>query len=271
MRPTAQPPGRPSRKLVTAIGAAFIVVAVGIGTTGTLATPAHAASSAPADVTATGQITGFGGLCVDDRGGSTANHNPIQVATCNGTAEQSFTVDSTTNTVVVLGTCMGVLGGGNANGTLVDIYTCNGTGGQVWTPQSNGELVNPQSGKCLTDPGSGGSGTQLEIVTCTDTSNQQWTLPTSSGGGGTTPNFGPNVLVFNPSMSSSTIQSEIKSVYSTEQTNQFGTQRYALLFTPGTYNVDVPVGFYTQVLGLGQSPTQTTITGGGVHADANWN
>ena len=235
-----------------------------VGTTVTLATPAHA------DVTATGQITGFVGLCLDDRAASTTNFNPIQVFTCNGTGAQSWTVDSTTNTLMVLGKCLDINGGGTANGTTVDLYDCNGTGAQVWVPQSNRELVNPQSGKCLDDTGFGGSGTQVQIWSCADSSNQQWILPTG-GGGGTTPNFGPNVLVFNPSMPNSTIQSQINSVFSTQQSNQFGTQRYALLFTPGSYNVDVPVGFYTQVLGLGQSPTQTTITGGGVHADANWN
>ncbi|WP_190276679.1 carbohydrate-binding protein [Catenulispora acidiphila] len=98
---------------------------------------------------------------------------------------------------------------------------------------------------------------------------------TAGGGCGTscggTPNFGPNVLVFDPSMSASTIQNQINTVYNAQQSNEMGTNRYAILFKPGTYNEDVPVGFYTQVLGLGQSPTQTTITGGGVHADANWN
>src|SRR5487761_1712933 len=95
-------------KLVTTIGAAFIVVAVGIGTTSTLATPAHAASSASADVTATGQITGYTGLCLDDRAASTANFNPIQAYTCNGSAAQSWTVDSTTNTLGVLGKCLDI-------------------------------------------------------------------------------------------------------------------------------------------------------------------
>jgi hypothetical protein len=100
-------------------------------------------------------------------------------------------------------------------------------------------------------------------------------LTVASGGCGTscggTPDFGPNVFVFDPSMSSSSIQNQINSVYNSQQSSEMGTGRYAMLFKPGTYNVDVPVGFYTQVLGLGQSPTQTTITGGGVHADANWN
>ncbi|HEV2634248.1 MAG TPA: glucosylceramidase, partial [Actinocrinis sp.] len=39
---------------------------------------------------ATGQITGYGGLCIDDRAASTANFNPVQVYTCNGTAAQHF-------------------------------------------------------------------------------------------------------------------------------------------------------------------------------------
>ena len=38
------------------------------------------------------------------------------------------------------------------------------------------------------------------------------------------------------------------------------------MFEPGTYNVSVPVGFYTEVVGLGQNPSQTVITGGGIDA-----
>ena len=72
-------------------------------------------------------------------------------------------------------------------------------------------------------------------------------------------------------MSTSTIQSDINAVYNTQQSNQFGTQRYELMFEPGTYNVSVPVGFYTEVVGLGQNPTQTVITGGGIYANAAWN
>ena len=42
---------------------------------------------------------------------------------------------------------------------------------------------------------------------------------------------------------------------------EFSTARYAFLFKPGSYSVDVPVGFYTQVLGLGASPDDVTFTG----------
>ena len=46
------------------------------------------------------------------------------------------------------------------------------------------------------------------------------------------------------------------------QYNQFGTQRYAYFFKPGQYNnLDVNLGYYTQVLGLGQSPDDVTING----------
>src|SRR2546425_13053074 len=70
---------------------------------------------------------------------------------------------------------------------------------------------------------------QSQIWDCAGSANQQWTLPTS-GGGITTPDFGPNVTVFDPSMSTASIQAKIDSVYSTQQNNEVGTQRNALLF-----------------------------------------
>jgi hypothetical protein len=63
------------------------------------------------------------------------------------------------------------------------------------------------------------------------------------------PEFGPNVLILDPSMSSQTIQKQIEAVYATQQHNEFGPHRNALLFLPGSYSVDVPVGFYTEVMG----------------------
>jgi hypothetical protein len=192
-----------------------------------------------ATVGATGAITGYEGLCLDDRSASTTPGNPVQVYTCNGTSAQQWTYESN-GTIQTLGECLDVTAAGTANGTLVDLYTCNGTVAQVWDPQSNGELINPNSGACLEDTGYGGSGTQVQIWACGDTSNQQWTLP--SGGGttpppGNTPAFGSNVYVFSTSMSTTTIQNDINAVYNTQQSNQFGTQRYELMFEPGTYNV----------------------------------
>jgi hypothetical protein len=82
------------------------------------------------------------------------------------------------------------------------------------------------------------------------------------------PDLGPNVLLFDPSMSSADMQTQIDKVYSIQQHSEFGTARYALLFLPGEYHVDVPVGFYTQVLGLGGTPDAVHITGN-VHSDAS--
>jgi hypothetical protein len=82
-----------------------------------------------------------------------------------------------------------------------------------------------------------------------------------------TPNFGPNVSVFSPNMQASTIQAAIDSVYSQEQHSEFGSGRHALLFLPGEYKVDIPVGFYTEVAGLGATPDAVHIAGN-VHSDA---
>jgi hypothetical protein len=82
------------------------------------------------------------------------------------------------------------------------------------------------------------------------------------------PDFGPNVLVFSPSMPAASIQAQIDAVYARQQHNEFGSQRNAFLFLPGQYNVDVPIGFYTEVIGLGATPDAVHITGN-VHADAS--
>jgi hypothetical protein len=261
--------------LVAGFGAAATYHAQGatselMRTTAATTTAATAATRATGATGATGPVTGYEGLCLDDRSASTADYNPVQVYTCNGTSAQDWTVGSG-NTLQVLGMCLDADAAGTANGTLVDLYTCNGTGAQVWEPQSNGELLNPESGKCLDDTGYRGSGTQVQIWSCADTANQQWNVPTAVPPTGNTPNLGPNVYVFTPSMSTTTVQDDINQVYNTQQSNQFGTQRYELMFEPGTYNVSVPVGFYTEVVGLGQNPSQTVITGGGIYANAAWN
>ncbi len=82
------------------------------------------------------------------------------------------------------------------------------------------------------------------------------------------PEFGPNVLIFDPSMPSQAIQKQIDAAYAVQEHNEFSLQRNALFFLPGSYSVDVPVGFYTEVMGLGASPDGTRIAGN-VHADAN--
>ena len=74
------------------------------------------------------------------------------------------------------------------------------------------------------------------------------------------PDFGPNVLIFDPSMPTSQIRATVDAIATQQVPNQFGTQRYALLFKPGIYGsaadpLDFQVGYYTEVAGLGASPS----------------
>jgi hypothetical protein len=82
----------------------------------------------------------------------------------------------------------------------------------------------------------------------------------------TKPDFGTNVYIFNPSMPQSQIQATVDAVANQQVSNQFGTQRYALLFEPGTYGssttpLNFQVGYYTEVAGLGFSPNDVVING----------
>jgi hypothetical protein len=80
--------------------------------------------------------------------------------------------------------------------------------------------------------------------------------------------FGPNVCVFNDTMSQTAIQNDLNSI-ATQQVpvaSQFDSQRYAILFQPGTYGsaanpLVFQVGYYTQVAGLGAMPQDTVING----------
>lgn len=80
------------------------------------------------------------------------------------------------------------------------------------------------------------------------------------------PDFGPNVLIFDPSMPTSEIQAAVDAIYVQQVDDEMGPNRYALLFKPGTYGSNdnpllVRVGYYTEVAGLGQSPTDVVING----------
>jgi hypothetical protein len=80
------------------------------------------------------------------------------------------------------------------------------------------------------------------------------------------PNLGPSVYVFKPTMPQSEIQAKVDAVAAQQISNEFGTQRYALLFEPGTYGsstnpLNFQVGYYTTVAGLGLSPSDVVVNG----------
>ena len=106
------------------------------------------------------------------------------------------------------------------------------------------------------------SATQACVAAVSSYYNTGKTLDTSV-------DFGANVKVYNPSTAAATIQSDLDNTYAVQHTNQFGLQRNAFLFTPGTYGPDVKIGFYTHIAGVGDMPDAVNLTNW-VHVDADW-
>lgn len=74
------------------------------------------------------------------------------------------------------------------------------------------------------------------------------------------PDFGPNVHILSPGTPG--LQQRILDIYEAQQPNHFGPRRDAILLLPGTYReLRIPVGFYTQVLGLGAHPDDVHVIG----------
>ncbi|MEV4639667.1 adenylyl cyclase [Actinoplanes sp. NPDC049548] len=84
--------------------------------------------------------------------------------------------------------------------------------------------------------------------------------------GNTVPGLGANVTVFDPSMPVEQIQKTLDATHAKQVDNEMGTDRYAYLFKPGTYGtaekpLQVKVGYYTEIAGLGASPSDVVING----------
>ena len=76
--------------------------------------------------------------------------------------------------------------------------------------------------------------------------------------GQTTPNFGPNVYIFDSSIPAAQVQSKLISLGNEAQ---FSTNRYAVFFMPGAYSLQAPVGYYESIAGLGETPNAVAING----------
>lgn len=81
-----------------------------------------------------------------------------------------------------------------------------------------------------------------------------------------TTGLGADVTVFDPSMPVADIQATLDAANAAQVDNEMGTTRHAYLFKPGTYGtaqhpLQVKVGYYTEIAGLGASPTDVVING----------
>ena len=75
--------------------------------------------------------------------------------------------------------------------------------------------------------------------------------------------FGENVFIFDPNMDMKEIQTLIDTLYNQQhpRMSEFGLNRYALFFKSGTYQLDIKVGYYMHIIGLGESPDDVVIKG----------
>ncbi|WBO62460.1 RICIN domain-containing protein [Streptomyces camelliae] len=259
------------------VGAAAACVLTAAPTPLLRATPAHAATALPTGFATL--INAASGTCLDAKAAATANGTVVQQYTCNGTTAQQWSLTDAGSGYVRVGNAhdtgqvLDVTDVSTADNAPVQLWSYGGGANQQWQAVDDGggafHFVNRNSGKCLDDPGASlADSTQLQQYTCNGTAAQRFqVVPVTQST--SDPDLGPNVVVFDPSMPSSTIRSRLDTLFKQQETNQFGSQRYAVLFKPGAYNADVNVGFYTQVLGLGPTPDAVTVDGA-VHAEADW-
>jgi hypothetical protein len=198
-----------------------------------------------------------------------AQVNGIEVQPSGGGTGNTVTVSSPGTQTWTVGTA-----------ASLQVQASDSASGQTLTYSATGLpaglSVSSSSGQITGTPTTNGTGSAT--VTATDTTGASgsvtfgWTVnaqATGCVGGSNTPNFGPNVYVFNPSESATTINNTLNTIFNTQKVNQFGTQRYAELFMPGTYSgIEDNVGYYTSVQGLGQNPDQVFINSGDVTVDS---
>ncbi|MGW4058240.1 arabinofuranosidase catalytic domain-containing protein [Amycolatopsis sp. NPDC004747] len=153
--------GYPSDATENAVQANIVAAGYGTGGSNTGTGPVHAVGA---------------GKCLS----GAAQGTQLQIAGCNGQANQAWTRTSDGRLTATIGgatLCLDASGQGTSAGTKVVTWPCNGQGNQQWTVNSNGTVTGAQSGLCLDVTGaSTADGAPVELWTCNGGSNQQWTL-----------------------------------------------------------------------------------------------
>jgi len=172
--PTVAPRRRGAR-------AAVLIAAIATAAATSLAAIGPAAAG-------TGAIHAVGASkCLDVPSASTTPGVQLQIWTCNGGVNQTWTLTSTGALTVYSGSsqlCMDAYAHQTSPGTKVETWTCNGGTNQQWKVNSNGTITGVQSGLCLDVTGASTSnGALVELWTCNGGSNQQWTVDSGSTGG----------------------------------------------------------------------------------------
>lgn len=126
-------------------------------------------------------VTGVAGKCLENKDGTVAAGNKIQLGTCDSSTKQVWQWHGDMS-MRVQGYCLDVQTSGTTPGTTVQLWPCNGTGAQRWYTQADGTLKNQNSSLCLQTVGSASAdGTGVQINTCNaSNSAQQWTIPSDA-------------------------------------------------------------------------------------------
>lgn len=153
----------------------------------TLSTPAPTPTPTPAPTSGTKALTAkHSGKCLDVSGLSTLNGAPVIQWSCNGGANQQWTLKDTGNAKYQIvskssGKCLDVTNGSTADGTALQQNTCAVTPKQLWTLQSAGtgynKVVSAVSGKCL-DVTAASTADNAQVIqwACNGGDNQSWMI-----------------------------------------------------------------------------------------------
>jgi hypothetical protein len=164
--------------------------------------------------------------------------------------------------------CQVVLNWETASGKAYQIQTSND--GTTWTSVYS-TTTGPGGTETLGVTGSGRYIRMYGTARNTGYGYSLWEFQVFGGGSSTPPpptggSLGSDVIVFSPTQSQASIQSTLNSISDQQVSSEFSTNRYELLFQPGTYGsaanpLIFTVGFYTAVAGLGQNPGDVVING----------
>lgn len=80
------------------------------------------------------------------------------------------------------------------------------------------------------------------------------------------PDFGPHVTIYSPDTPVADIRAELDALHAQQVDAEMSTERQAVYFLPGEYGsaadpLQVKVGYYTELAGLGASPEDVTVHG----------
>ncbi|SDK00305.1 Polysaccharide lyase [Lentzea albidocapillata subsp. violacea] len=132
-------------------------------------------------------VSAASGRCLTVEGASTTAGARAIVYSCNGGANQRWTVTAAEELRVYDGTsvrCLDANQNGTTPGTRVQIWSCNGTAAQKWAWNANGTFTGRGSNLCLDVSGGGASpnGTPIVLWTCKFGAANQFWMQRAGGG-----------------------------------------------------------------------------------------